>query len=573
VPFNALPGFTNNTATGNTNGDYLAISAGTLNTTLALGPANSLNNGAFVLVGDITIGGSGVLNLAAGTVFKASGLRAVGVDGALHCAGTAANPVVFTSLDDDAYAGDTNKNGAATSPSAGQWHGLSFTTTADASTLDNVRVRYAGNGSVAAVALAQADISLTHATIEFSAWTGLFLGPTTYPIVNRVCLQQLRGSGARRWRRNRCTAGFTLCTAAGNAGGNYIRLASSNVTSNEVLAPANTLNATGVFVFASSVTVNPGVTLTLPAGDILKWTGTSSGLFINGTVTCNGAQGNPVVFTSIDDDSAGGDTTNNGPTVGSPGTWRGIATNGGAGPCTLTNVVLRYGGASGLPAISLIAQGAVLSGVSVQSCQGAALDLSGNARPTVSGCTFSNNARAVDGVPLDALTAFTGNTASGNSGGNYLRVTSGGAGVAPVLSIGPANLLNGTSGHRLCLEHRHRQRADRDVRRRHRREVCRRLFALDQWRAALQRDGGQPRGVHVATRRCVRWRHHEQWWRDGAGSRRLGRHDVRQQLRRQRAHLHGHPVRRCRWSPRGDDVRGRCDVRSRHDRKLGGRRH
>src|SRR5262249_19810489 len=125
--------------------------------------------------------------------------------------------------------------------------------------------------------------------------------------------------------------------------------------------------------------------------------------------------------------------------------WRGISTSGLAGACTFAHVIVKYGGSASQPAIKLVAQGASLTYVTVQSCQGAALDLSGFCRATVSNCAFNNDGRAIDGAPFDALPLFTANTASGNAAGNSIRVTGSGTGNAAALSIGPQNTPNGNT--------------------------------------------------------------------------------------------------------------------------------
>jgi RHS repeat-associated protein len=84
--------------------------------------------------------------------------------------------------------------------------------------------------------------------------------------------------------------------------------ASGTITSNSVWSAENS-----PYVLSGTVTVPNGVTLTITPGTVVKFAARAAlEVAGGGTLQANGTAGRPIVFTSIKDDSAGGDTNRDG---------------------------------------------------------------------------------------------------------------------------------------------------------------------------------------------------------------------------------------------------------------------
>jgi RHS repeat-associated protein len=110
------------------------------------------------------------------------------------------------------------------------------------------------------------------------------------------------------------------------------------------LAASTTLLGAHVYEVTGTVTVPSGVMLNILPGSIVKF-GAGGGINVQqgGTLLANGTLALPIYFTSLNDDSVGGDTNGNGAeTMAAPGDWNSIAIYGAT--ASFNHVQMQYGG-------------------------------------------------------------------------------------------------------------------------------------------------------------------------------------------------------------------------------------
>ena len=146
---NASPVFLTNTITGPKQ-PSTAVSG-----TISSDTTWSLVNSPYHIVDDVTVASGTTLTIEAGVVVKFNDrvndgswwqYKKLIIDGTLNLLGTSGNEVVFTSSHDDAYGGDSNGDGSASAPSAGNWAYVKINNAS--STIHHAIFRYGGIGRI-----------------------------------------------------------------------------------------------------------------------------------------------------------------------------------------------------------------------------------------------------------------------------------------------------------------------------------------------------------------------------------------------------------------------------------------
>ncbi len=130
----------------------------------------------YLVSGSTTVNAGVKLTVGPGVIVKfqtGNGIGTLLIKGTLIAKGTASSSIIFTSVHDKGFGGDTNNNLGGSWPNDGDWAGLTFATGSTGNVLDHVLIAYGGTSDGAAVTVSGTAVTITNSSVMHSGGDGL----------------------------------------------------------------------------------------------------------------------------------------------------------------------------------------------------------------------------------------------------------------------------------------------------------------------------------------------------------------------------------------------------------------
>nr|WP_321406359.1 right-handed parallel beta-helix repeat-containing protein [uncultured Carboxylicivirga sp.] len=323
------------------------------NATLDKDTIAGYNNISYVLLDDLTINSGTNVEVKPGVVLKFNQNRSIIVNGGFKSSGLETDSVVFTSIKDDNYGipQDTKNDGDAEAPSAGNWTSIRYMGTSNDAfnSIDYTRLLFGGNSNYGVVTWVDAGGDIANSLISDSYYYGLrFDGSSAPDCSESVIIQNCRLDPLAMSLMSDPLMSFTSPDIASNGNGsNGILILEGNLANSASLVKRDVGGIYNIAYIVDQLTIGNNAILSISPGVVIKFRDYYSSITVNGALNANGTTDEKIVFTSIKDDSKGGDTNDDGNvSIPQRNNWSRIVFNASSleADNLLNNCILNYGG-------------------------------------------------------------------------------------------------------------------------------------------------------------------------------------------------------------------------------------
>lgn len=298
-----------------------------LNGTVKKRELAGFNNISYILLNDMVINQGAYIAIDPGVVIKTAGYnnyygnywynisgQHIFVHGGLKSNGTETENVIFSSIKDDNVGNpsDTNGDGSASSPQAGDWSYIKFTSGADDSynTFNYTQIKFGGGGEEQGMLhFENAGGNVMNSLLINSHTFGAFFNGNANPVFDKVTIQNSSSDPiALSLTSNPTFTNMGLISNYSNA----IKIIDSELNGTAVIAPRNIAGIENIAYIIDNLKINSSAKLTINPGVVIKFRTSNSYILSEGNLIAEGTPDQKIYFTSFKDDSKGGDSNNNG---------------------------------------------------------------------------------------------------------------------------------------------------------------------------------------------------------------------------------------------------------------------
>ena len=367
------------------------------------------NNVPYYFPGGMYINSGGKMTITSGCVLKFALATLLDVNGTLIANANPAEYIYFTSIRDDSWNGDSNNDGVTTTPASGNWYGVRFNNSSiDANCiLNRSRVRYAGYNSTGALYFENSSPTISSCEVSLS-YSGIYINTGGSPIISSISITS-------------CTYPY-LYVAEGNITLSGVNTYTTNTNNYAFLDFINVYTLLGLpkitipYVSNQGLYINTAAKFKIESGNIIKMYANKA-IDIYGKINANAVFGENIYFTSIKDDSWGGDNNADGATTTpASGNWYGIRFFDSSidTACLLNACKIRYAGYGYTGGLQFTNSSPTISNCEVTYSYSGIYILMGGA-PFVSNiilnyCTYPYLYVAEGNITLTGTQTYTGNT-------------------------------------------------------------------------------------------------------------------------------------------------------------------